>query len=156
MIDVSVLIQDAATGKVRTDVPSVVRLQSTEDPNVVVECSTNSNDATNKLFRAALIEVPRAGDWKVTVLVGKNLADDEQTPADRVQSAKYSLRPKAPEFQLAVGPPLPPWLEIAPWICWPFAVAVLFLTHQSMKSRWLRIAAVANESIRVNNSVPNC
>ena len=133
MIDVSVLIQDAASGKVRIDLPSVVRLQSIEDANLVVECATSATDATNKLFRAALVDVPKAGDWKVQVLVGQNSADDKNIAANQV----------VPEFQIAVGPPLPAWLEIAPWISWPFAVVGLFFVHQAMKSGSIRrVAAI--------------
>ena len=132
VVDVSVLVQDAASGRVRNDVPSVVRLQSVEDANLVVERATNSTDATNKLFRAALVDVPRAGDWQVSVLVGQNSADDRHRVTNQA----------APDFQIAVGPPLPAWLEISPWISWPFAVAGLFLMHQSIKSRSLRQIAV--------------
>jgi hypothetical protein len=133
MIDVSVLIQDAASGRVRIDLPSVVRLQSIEDANLVVECATSATDATNKLFRAALVDVPRAGNWKVQVLVGQNSADDQSIAANQV----------VPEFQIAIGPPLPAWLEIAPWISWPFAVVGLFFVHQAMKSGSIRrVAAI--------------
>lgn len=110
LIDISVLVQDAATGQVRTNLPISIQLQSDEERSIQLQQPADASAATNKLFRAALFDVPRAGTWKASVLVGK-------IPVS---------------FDFAVAPPPPAWLALAPWIGWPFVLAALFLWHQRL------------------------
>jgi hypothetical protein len=37
-------------------------------------------------------------------------------------------------FDFAVSPPPPAWLDLAPWIGWPFGVVALFFVHQRLAS----------------------
>ena len=120
MVDVSVLVQDAATGKVRDDVLVTIHLQPIDEPAMVLQRSATAADATNKLFQAAQFDVPQSGMWRASVLLNANPAD-----AESMGHSKPSLT-----FEFAVAPPLPAWLEIAPWIGWPFVVLSLFLAHQ--------------------------
>jgi hypothetical protein len=53
--------------------------------------------------------------------------DSEESPAE-----------PAVEFDLSLAPPLPPWLVLAPWFGWPFAVIALFGIHQWLVLRKLR------------------
>ena len=69
-IDISTLVQDAATGRVCDDVPVIVRLQSIERQGLTLEQEAAVSAATNKLFRAAAIDVPEAGKWRAVILVG--------------------------------------------------------------------------------------
>jgi hypothetical protein len=117
-IDISVLVQDVATGMVRADVPVTVQMTQAAEKNVdrptaVLSQTTSTAAATNKLFQAAVFDVPQPGTWLTSV----------------------SLEDREPlTFELAVSPPLPAWMEIAPWFGWPFAAVVLFVVHQGLVS----------------------
>jgi hypothetical protein len=113
MIDVSVFIQDAKTKRVRHDLPVKTRLERVEGAAIPLQEHATAEMATNRLFQAALFDLPKAGRWRVTV----SLTD-------------VNLDPLA--FELDVAPPLPPWLQLAPWVGWPFAVVALFLVHQKL------------------------
>jgi hypothetical protein len=45
------------------------------------------------------------------------------------------------EFELAVGPPIPAWLELAPWVGWPVGAVLLFGAHQVLVARGKRGAS---------------
>jgi hypothetical protein len=121
MVDVSVLVQDAATGRARSDVPIVVRLQSVAHPELVLQQTATTEDATNKLFHAALMDVPLPGTWLASVLLSDEIGGSERNTVDAPLT-----------FNLAIAPPLPAWLQIAPWVAWPFAVLALFAVHQRL------------------------
>jgi hypothetical protein len=129
-MDVSVLMQDAVTGKVRADVPAMVRLTRIDDrngaqPTDALEQLATTAAATNKLFRAATFDVPRSGNWRCSVSLN----------SDSLGATENDDHGEPLGFELAVGPPAPAWLELAPWIGWPFALIVLFLIHQRLASR---------------------
>ena len=111
-IDISVLVQDAATGQVCTDVPISITLQS-DDETTQLQQPATTYAATNKLFRAALFDVPREGTWRAGIIVGET----------------------AISFNFAVAPPAPAWLALAPWVGWPFVLVALFVWHQRLVSR---------------------
>ena len=50
-IDVSVLVQDAATGKIRDDNEISIVMKSIDRPELILQKSATSDIATNKLFR---------------------------------------------------------------------------------------------------------
>jgi hypothetical protein len=116
-VDVSVLVQQAATGRTLLDVPVSVRVWPVGEPDRVQQAQANSASATNKLFQAALLELPAAGRYRVAVVVGES-----ESPL---------------EFEIEAGEPLPAWLDLALWIGWPFAVVLLYLVHQ-MLARYQR------------------
>jgi hypothetical protein len=127
-IDVSVLLQETATSKVRTDVPLTVRLEQSDSSDhnhtpIVLELPATTAMATNKLFRAAVFNVADPGNWQVTILLGGDSVDQVQP---------HSLNP--PTFEVTISPPPPPWLALAPWIAWPFAAIALFFVHQRLAS----------------------
>jgi hypothetical protein len=73
--------------------------------------------ATNKLFRAVHLELAAPGSWQVEIeIAGKN-------------------GPLRLAFPVDVAEPVPPWIDLALWIGWPFAVIALFLVHQVLLSR---------------------
>jgi hypothetical protein len=128
-IDVSVLVQDAATGKVRIDVPVMIRLTRTAEeggdaPTDVLEQAASTSAAANKLFRAATFQVQQPGNWRGSVSVGAASTD--------ASGNETEVQPLA--FEMVVSPPPPAWLELAPWIGWPFAAVALFLIHQRLAS----------------------
>ncbi|HTQ39003.1 MAG TPA: hypothetical protein VMJ32_08240 [Pirellulales bacterium] len=132
-IDISVLVQDAATGKVRDDVPLTVRMVPSDNAKRdrstgVLEQPASTTVATNKLFQAAVFEVSQPGMWQ-----GRVSLSTRSNATDRMELGEKPL-----VFDLDISPPLPAWLELAPWIGWPFAAMALFLVHQRLASRTRR------------------
>jgi hypothetical protein len=113
-VDVSVLVQQATTGRVLLDVPVTVRVWPADDPDRVREVRASSEAATNKLFQAALLELPAAGRYRVAVTVGG------AAPVD---------------FEVEADAPPPAWLDLAAWLGWPFAAVLLFAVHQTLARR---------------------
>jgi hypothetical protein len=133
IIDISVLVQDAITGKVRTDLPVKVQLKQAEAGNgnrtaEVLEQTATTATATNKLFRAAQFEVPQPGIWRGSV----SLIADPLSARSTTEAQATNAKPLA--FDLAISPPSPAWLDLAPWIGWPFGMVALFFVHQRLAS----------------------
>jgi hypothetical protein len=115
-VDVSVLLLDANGGTPLIDVPVVVEARSADSQGRHMTRAATNEAATNKLMRAAEIELP-AGKWHFAVFV-----DDP---------AKSS--PLA--FDVDVAEPIAPWVETSLWIGWPFAVIGLFAVHRLLVHR---------------------
>ena len=114
MVDVSVLVQDATTNMPRLDVPVEVSATRDHEPARVVHATATAENATNKLFQAAWLELPEPGLWNLDVVVG----------------SEHAIR-----IPLVVEAPLPGWLPLAGWIGWPAVAIVLFAIHRKLKSR---------------------
>jgi hypothetical protein len=113
-VDISVLVQDAATGRARPDVPVTVSVHPAGRPCCTERRPATEEEATNKLFRAATFELTRPGRWQVEVEIGDPpLAE----PAC---------------FEVEAAAPPPAWVQLAPWFGWPFAALALAGLH-----RWL-------------------
>jgi hypothetical protein len=139
-IDVSVLVQDAATGKIRDDVPVIVRLQSIDLHALALEQPATAGAATNKLFRAAVLDVPDPGQWRAEILIGgPSLA----VPIRDGNSATLT-------FDFEVAEPAAHWLSLAPWVGWPIGIIVLFLGHQVVVAN----SARKNSSRPANHGLP--
>jgi hypothetical protein len=113
VLDVSVLVQDAKTQAIRDDVAVQIRLEHSGGEAIPLQETATTASATNRLFKAAQFDVTAAGDWRVIVSM----------PEKNVEPLR---------FDLVISPPLPPWLQLAPWIGWPFGVVILFLIHQRL------------------------
>ena len=124
-IDISTLVQDAATGRIRNDVPVVVRLQSIERPGLTLEQESTVGAATNKLFCAAVIEVPEAGQWRAEILIGNQ--SHSTSDSDRI------FPTLAFDFDVASQPAAR--LSLATWVSWPMGVVAMFLAHQILVAR---------------------
>lgn len=122
LVDISVLVQMAETGSVCEDEVIRVELTSLEQPSTVLTENATAEAATNKLFKSAIFNVPYTGQWHAHILL-----DSEKPPAE-----------PAVEFEVSIASPLPPWLVLAPWIGWPFAIIALFCIHHWLVSRKLR------------------
>jgi len=114
-IDVSVLLQNAETGQTLDDVEVNVRITSHDEGGRVLHAVATREAATNKLMRAALVDLPSPGLWDVEMNYGA-----DTNPRRQVR------------FTMEAGPPLAPWLTVWPWFCWPAAVVLLYGIH-----RWL-------------------
>ena len=111
-VDVSVLVQDAASGMPLPEARVELEWSSPERPDRVLRAGATQAAATNKLLRAAIFDLPHAGSWKLT--------------------AKVSAGERRGELstQVTVGQPLPKWRAMWPWYCWPALVVVLFVWRQ--------------------------
>jgi hypothetical protein len=110
-VDISVLVQDASTGDPLPQTPVTVLMTKNGQPALAYPATQVA--ATNKLLRAAQFEVPVPGRWGLEVLVeGIAVVSGE----------------------LEVAEPMPRWLEMWPWICWPGLAIILFGIHQLVVS----------------------
>lgn len=111
-VDVSVLVQDAASGELVPQARIHVQLTPRDQPEEVIRQRATTEAATNKLFQAAVFDLPRPGGWEVDIIVA-------------------GLRePLAGHFALEAEEPLPRPGEMTPWIAWPAVAIALFLIHQ--------------------------
>jgi hypothetical protein len=116
-VDVSVLVQDAATKRPVSDVAVTLLLSPVGQPERVMVHPATVETATNKLFHSAKFDLPEAGRWLVQVQVGEP--------------------PEAAEVRLEVeaAEPLPRWREMAEWIFLPVVPIALFIVHQVLVRR---------------------
>ena len=116
-VDVSVLVQDALTGTPVAEPQITVRARHRDSESSTITSLATREAATNKLFRAAVFELPQSGWWDVDVHID-------------------GLRePVQVHFDMEVAERLPTWRSLWPWLAWPFAVIVLFAIHQWLLRR---------------------
>jgi hypothetical protein len=113
-VDVSVLVQDAATGEPVPEVRATVRVAPRGRPHDAVRTPATTEAATNKLFRAALFELPEPGMWDVEVAIEGSRGDAQV------------------HFAMEAAEPLPRWLALVPWVGWPALAVFLFGIHQRL------------------------
>ncbi|MBX9581146.1 MAG: hypothetical protein K2X87_12625 [Gemmataceae bacterium] len=116
-VDVSVLVQDAATGRPDPGHRVRVRAEPRDRSGRPVEQPATADAATNKLLVAATIDLPEPGWWAVRVRV----------EADG-RSAEVG-------FELEVGDRPPRWLSLAGWVGWPAAAVAVFAAHRALVRR---------------------
>jgi hypothetical protein len=116
-VDVSVLVQDAATGEALPQAQVTVWAGPRGRRGAAVSCAATSEAATNKLLHAALFELPGPGWWEVEVIV--------QGPRGSGQV----------RFAVEAAEPSPRWLAFWPWVSWPVLVILLFSVHQLLRWR---------------------
>lgn len=113
-IDVSVLVQEEASGSVIADADIAVTLTTVDDDEgVTTSAPASRTQATNKLLQSALLTAPSAGDWQGTIDC-------------RVGNAKAEI-----PFTLQIAAAPPAWTKLAPWILWPFAAVAIFVAHRT-------------------------
>jgi hypothetical protein len=115
-VDVSVFVQDAATGECVPQARVAVRLTA-RGSGQVLEYPATAEAATNKLFHAAVFQLPEAGWWDVEVAV-----EGPHGPA------RVGLGVEA-------GEPPPRWRDLWPWLAWPALALALFVIHQRLAQR---------------------
>jgi hypothetical protein len=115
-VDVSVFVQDAATGEFVPEAQVTVCLKAPGSGRTL-KCRATAEAATNRLFQAAIFELPEPGWWDVEVAVD---GPHGQT-----------LR----RFGVEADGPAPRWLELWPWFTWPALVVALFGFHQVLVRR---------------------
>jgi hypothetical protein len=129
-VDISVLVLDADTGEYMPQARVTVRLTARGSSDVR-EYPATTAAATNKLFQAAVFELPEPGWWDVEVVV----------------EGPYG--PVFLHFEVKADEPLPRWLELWPWFAWPAVVVAFFCLHQVLVRRAteLRPAAGAGPAL---------
>lgn len=115
-VDISVFVQDPVTGECRPEAQVTVRLTA-RGSGQTLEYPATSEAATNKLFHAAVFDLPEPGWWDVEV------------------SVKGPQGPASIRFQLEAGEVLPRWLDLWPWYTWPALAVALFGLHQMLSRR---------------------
>lgn len=118
-VDVSVLLQDARTGQSIPDANITVALTPPNQFEPPLRAIATADAATNKLLRAALLELPSAGEWQFRV-------ECTVPPADSLVAATFTA---------SVAEPLPRWLTVWPWFTWPLAAVALFAVHRTLVAR---------------------
>jgi hypothetical protein len=116
-VDVSIFVQEAATGEPIAGARITVQASPRAHPDETLVHSATTEAATNKLFQAALFDLPEAGWWDVAIKV-EGLPD-----------------PVEVHFEMEADQPLPHVWEIIPWIAWPIIVIVLFFVHKWLVHR---------------------
>ena len=107
-VDVSVLVQDKATGDVVLNDTIEVEAAPSGDTLAAIHAQASSAEASNKLYQAAEFTLPHAGRWTFTVDVLRARSSSQL------------------HFEVEAGEPLPPWQTLWPWFGWPFLVIALF------------------------------
>ena len=115
-VDVSVLVQDAATEEYVPDARVTVRLTA-HGTGEVHEYAATTEAATNKLLRAAEFQLPEPGWWDVAVAV------------------EGPHGPALVRFEVQADEPPPRWLDLWPWFGWPALAVALFGIHQMLVRR---------------------
>jgi hypothetical protein len=118
-VDVSVLVQYARTGETIRDADIVVEFAADDPSQPPIRAVATADAATNKLLRAAVVELPAPGQWNVHV---------ECTTASQ-------STPIAVAFAMEAAPPLPRWLSVWPWFTWPIVAVLLFAIHRRLVAR---------------------
>ncbi len=116
LLDISVLIQDQATGRPLLDVPVAVIAHPTAGHQKHLRAKATQDAATNKLMRAAQLALDQPGQWEFEVTLENSTGEP--------------LR-----FLIDVEPAPPAWTEMRLWFAWPLAAIVFFAAHQWLVAR---------------------
>jgi hypothetical protein len=116
-VDISVLVQNAATHEPVSDVQIVVKAARRDRRGAAIHRPATFEAATNKLFQAVALNLNEPGWWQVEVGLDGPLGE-----------ARVALDIEAEK-------PLPRFLAMWPWLTWPALPILLFGAHQFLVSR---------------------
>ncbi len=136
-VDVSVLVQDARTGDPLPQAEVTVRATPRGRSDTLVVQSATHDAATNKLFHAALLELPEAGWWKIDIAVAGQHGE------------------AAVQFEVEAAAAAPAWLDLWPWLAWPALAIVVFCIHRILVRRHAHRSADATMFDTCVNSRPS-
>jgi hypothetical protein len=115
--DLSVLVQQAESGRAMTNVSVEVLAYPVDQPESKMSVVATPEAATNKLLRAATLELHRPGRWRVELCI-------------------EGLAPNPPiEFETEVADATVPWLQLSLWIGWPLLPIALYAIQQFRENR---------------------
>jgi hypothetical protein len=110
--DVSVLVQRVDTLELVLDGQVAIKATQRGHPSGTISQMATAEAATNKLFRAAELELRVPGWWDVEVSIDGPLGNEHA------------------QFEMEAAPPLPKWRAMWPWFSWPALAIALFGVHQ--------------------------
>lgn len=116
-VDISVLIENAATHEPLSDVRVSFEAVCRERPGVVIRRTATNEAATNKLFQAAMLDLNEPGSWHLEVSLDGPLG-----------TTQIGLDVEAAQ-------PLPKALAMWPWLTWPALPILFFGAHQLLARR---------------------
>ena len=116
-VDISVFVQDAATGEPVSEVEVTIEAVQRGEPGVTLCHRATIEAATNKLYHAATFNLPEPGWYSLEVSIDGALGEAQVG------------------FEVEAAEPLPPWLAMLPWVGWPVVAILLFSIHQFLV-RW--------------------
>jgi hypothetical protein len=119
-IDVSVLVQDAATGGAVLSDKIDIAIAPLGLSSTTGRYRATNMTASNKLFQAANFDLPHAGWWKFTI--------DVASPQGAARL----------HFEAEAGDSLPPWQALWPWFCWPILVVSFYALFQFRRASTAR------------------
>jgi len=111
-VDISVLVQDAATHEPVSDVQITVKAARSDRRGAAIHRPATFEAATNKLFRAAALNLNEPGWWQVEIGLDGPLGEELVA------------------LDLEVEKPLPRYLAMWPWLTWTALPILLFGAHQ--------------------------
>jgi hypothetical protein len=112
-----VLVQNADTQEPISEVEIAIKATPRGEHGATISHPATIEAATNKLFHAAIFDLPEAGWWKLEVsIIG---------PLGATQAS----------VDLEVAEPPPPYLAMWPWVTWPILPILLFGAHQLLVRR---------------------
>jgi hypothetical protein len=116
-VDVSVLVQEAATGELAPGVRVMIKLERPESAGWTLQYPATTEAATNKLFHAATFDLPEPGCYLVEVQIDGDLGEAQV------------------RFELSADEGSPQWPSM--WACvgWPVVAILLFGVHQRLVRR---------------------
>jgi hypothetical protein len=117
MVDISVLLQNAEAAQPIADAQVFLKLTPRDGRSQSILATATTDAATNKLWYAALVEIPEPGWWDVEI------------------SGTANKGPIQARFAIEAGERLPRWLTVWPWFCWPVGVVLLFGVHRLLVAR---------------------
>ncbi len=124
-VDVSVLVQDAATGEPASDVQVTIEAARRGPPAETIRRPATTGAATNKLYHAATLDLPEPGWYALEVSVAGTRGEARA------------------HFELEAADRLPPCLAMWPWVGWPALAILVFGVHQILVRRKTRKVATA-------------
>jgi hypothetical protein len=116
-VDLSVLIQEAATGELASEVLVTIKAERRGSPGVTLHHPATKEAATNKLYYAANFDLPEPGWYSLEVSIDGALGE------------------ALVRFELEAAQAVPPWLTMWPWVGWPVLMIGLFAVHQLLVRR---------------------
>ena len=118
-VDLSVLVQNAATERTLRDVQVTIEVSRQGAGDFHLRQPAGSAGATNKLLQAARLTLPEAGTYDARILL--------DGPLGNVSA----------EFTLDVLEAMPRWFVQWPWLFWPIVPLGLYVWQSVARSRKL-------------------
>jgi hypothetical protein len=116
-VDFSVMVQNRESRAALLDAAVDLKLKPRAAGGRAIEVAATRRQATNKLLKSAIVDLPAAGQWTLMVSVRRG-----------AQKALFKTR-------LQVAPPLPRIAAIWPFLILPLLAVVVFTGHQFLCHR---------------------